>query len=302
MNELHDTIGPFDPEAELRQQEEDGEGIDSSRYAWPDCDICKGTGYVDVTEAGVALPRPEMCGCVRERQRRHACEQLIFKLFGPDGARMTFLNYNPGSSEGPKPMKVMDLKLNQAALQGCLNYYTHFDKFRARGVGFALQGEPGCGKTHLATATLIALIKLLSTTDKLFDAFYLSVPEMLDKTRKRFDNPEEEDVIEHAKRAEICLLDDIGAEYHRDSARSGMSWVDERLYVILNARLQNNLPTIYTTNLDKKELETMLDRRIVRRLNDKTAAFYPVRHNPAALKAGEDPELRRLLTEMPGKK
>ncbi len=247
--------------------EEDGDGgIDSGRYARPDCPHCQGSGYIAVDDGG-AFPRQDLCGCVVEGRRRHACELRIRALFGHGGARMTFNAYDPGDSEG-----------NADALAGARKYVEHWPQMRTDGLGFCLYGTWGCGKTHLATATLIALIKRYhGHNGRMLTAFALSVPEMLESKRKSFDAPGGQDLIARASTSHITLLDDIGAE--RRKAESGMNWVDEQLYLILNHRLTHDLPTIFTSNLKPRELSDCLDGRIFRRLRERTLAFWPVEAN-----------------------
>lgn len=230
------------------------------------------------------MPRHDLCGCVREGQRRAACEVAIAARFGAGGRDMTFARYRTG-----------DDSFNQTALHGCQNYVKHFPRMRAEGAGFALLGPPEGGKTHLAIATLIALVKRWSNTDGgLLDVCALSVPELLRRTKKRWDDSGAVDPIEQAMHADVLLLDDIGAEYHR-AQDQGTSWVDEQLFLILDHRLQNKLPTLFTTNLKKSELERggVLHPRVVRRLDTKTLAWWPVRRVAGAAQADED--LRNLL-------
>jgi DNA replication protein DnaC len=249
------------PETEAGLEAE-GHGVDSLAYALEICEHCGGSGYVSVEDGG-RFPRQDICSCVLETRRRHAVEVRLQHLFGDGSRQMTMQAYQPGNS----------LK-NRDAYGGCLAYVEHFPAFQASGVGFALQGPYGCGKTHLATATLIALVKRWpSRQGTLLAPYATSIPELLRLTRKGMKTAEMEDVIEKAMTSDICLLDDIGAEYHRESGE-GMSWVDEQLYLILDYRLGENLPTIYTTNLRRSELARLLDARIVRRLHTKTATTW----------------------------
>lgn len=257
---------------------EDGvEGLDVEAYADPNCERCGGEGYIAESDGG-ALPRQHLCPCVLEGRRRASSESRITSLFGSGGAKMTISSFKTGG-----------LEENELALSCAKNYVQHWPRFSEEGAGFALQGQPGCGKTHLATGTLIALIKRWNVKP-----FHLSVPEMLRLARKRFDDPQTADVLDQAMTAEIYLLDDIGAEYHRQG-NEGMSWVDEQLFVILNHRLTHGLPTLYTTNLSQRELRERVDERVSRRLATATLAFLPLLPVPEAQQAS--PELKQLLLQ-----
>lgn len=245
-------------------------GIDSIKYAYPKCEFCQGTGYVTIEDGG-QFPLSQICGCVIENRRRHVAKIQIDKAFGLGKRSMTFSKYNPGN-----------YKQNQQALQGCINYVKNWEAFRDAGIGFALQGTYGCGKTHLATATLISLVKKWSMADgQLLRPYSIATPLLFRLARERFENPKNEDVIAKAMNADILLLDDLGAERHNNSEDSAnMSWVDEQLYTILDWRISNNLPTIYTTNCKASELARDFDPRVFRRLQTRTAAFWPIKEVP----------------------
>lgn len=251
------------------------EGLDVQAYANPDCPECGGIGYI-AEEDGGALPRQHLCSCVMEGRQQAAAQTRIESLFGKGGARMTISSFKTGGIEE-----------NELALACAKNYVQHWPRFQEAGLGFALQGPPGCGKTHLATGTLIALIKRWNIRP-----FHLSVPELLRLARKRFDDPMTADVLDRAMTTDLYLLDDIGAEYHRMGA-DGMSWVDEQLFVILNHRLTQGLPTIYTTNLSQRELRERVDERVSRRLTTATLAFLPLLGVAEAQEAPAD--LKQLL-------
>lgn len=268
---------------------DDESGLDTERYARPDCPVCAGSGYYPMDDGG-ALPRHLLCACVPEGRRRHACETRIRVLFGEGGSKMTFKRYGlpPGHA-------------NTAALEGARAYVKNWPSFREAGVGFCLMGPAGAGKTHIATATLIALIKKYPGRDgKVLNAFHLSVPEMMRMSRKRMDDKSTADVVELAMMAEICLLDDIGAE-RKVRTDDNMSWAEEALFDILNYRISHSLPTLFTTNLDYATLtgdegrtRGALDPRIVDRVKRQTAVFYQTQRVEG--KAEPSSALRELLT------
>ena len=57
-----------------------------------------------------------------------------------------------------------------------------------------------------------------------------------------------EDINDEVKKTEVLVLDDIGAESNNDWIR------DNILQVILQYRMQENLPTFFTSNLTMLEL------------------------------------------------
>jgi DNA replication protein DnaC len=262
--------------------EDSFEGLDVQALALPDCPRCAGSGYISEEDGG-ALPRQYLCPCVLASRQQAVASSRVETIFGTGGARMTVSSYQTGGMEE-----------NELALACAKNYVQYWPRFKEEGAGFALQGPPGAGKTHLTTGTMIALIKRWDVKP-----FHLSVPEMLRLARKRFDDPKTADVLDRAMTADLYLLDDIGAEYHKDHG-GGMSWVDEQLFVILNYRLTQGLPTIYTTNLSQRELRDRLDDRVSRRLATATLAFLPLK--PVQQAQQSSPELKQLLLQGDGSK
>jgi len=65
--------------------------------------------------------------------------------------------------------------------------------------------------------------------------------------------------MDSARRVHVLILDDLGAHNYTE-------WTRNKLYSIINYRLNNNLPTVITTNLDLAELEEYLGERTTSRI------------------------------------
>ncbi|MBN1889176.1 MAG: ATP-binding protein [Thermoflexales bacterium] len=107
-----------------------------------------------------------------------------------------------------------------------------------------LIGANGRGKTHLAAAVVNALL------DCGEPAFFEGVPALLDWLRDGYGEQSAEDFasrLARVKQAPVLVLDDLGAESSGRDER--VSWAEDKLYQIVNDRLENRLPTVYTTNL-----------------------------------------------------
>ena len=136
--------------------------------------------------------------------------------------------------------------------------------------GLYLNGNFGCGKTYLISAMLNELAK---RGRKVAIVYY---PEFLRSLKETFgDNLEYQSRFNTIKEAELLLLDDIGAEVVTEWNR------DEVLGPILQYRMEQKLPTFFTSNLTIQELEEHLSiatrevdrvkaRRIIERINQLT--------------------------------
>ena len=110
--------------------------------------------------------------------------------------------------------------------------------------GLYLTGNFGCGKTYLVAA---AFNEMAKKGTKVAVVYY---PEFLRELKENFDDFSYN--FNRVKRADLLLLDDIGAETVTNWNR------DEILGTILQYRMQEGLPTFFTSNLTIEELEDHL--------------------------------------------
>lgn len=108
--------------------------------------------------------------------------------------------------------------------------------------GLYLHGNFGCGKTYLIAATLNTLAK------KGYKSAIVFWPEFI---RHGFDE-DFKNKFDNLKKCPIILIDDIGAENLTAWNR------DEILCPLLQYRMDLNLPTLFTSNLNLEELEQHL--------------------------------------------
>lgn len=131
--------------------------------------------------------------------------------------------------------------------------------------GIFLTGSFGSGKTYLISALFNDMAK---RNVKCAIVYY---PELIRDLKASFNSKNYSEKFDYIKKSKMLLLDDIGAENVTNFNR------DEVLGPILQYRMEQNLPTFFTSNLTLEELETNLSitssgvdsikaRRIVERI------------------------------------
>lgn len=111
--------------------------------------------------------------------------------------------------------------------------------------GIYLSGNFGTGKTYILSALFNELAK------KKVKSAIIYFPEFLRNLKSSFTTDYEEQMLA-IKRVSLLLIDDIGAENLTSWSR------DEVLGPILQYRMQEKLPTFFTSNLNLSQLEEHL--------------------------------------------
>ncbi|NMA51219.1 MAG: primosomal protein DnaI [Mollicutes bacterium] len=124
------------------------------------------------------------------------------------------------------------------------DFYDNYDQSKIN-KGLYLHGSFGSGKTFLLAALLNELKEQKGVRYELI--YY---PELLRNLKNDFSLVDNK--VSYLCNVEILVLDDIGAEKVTEWGR------DEILGTILQHRMNNNLTTFFTSNLNINELETRL--------------------------------------------
>ena len=201
------------------------------------CPVCEDKGFVN----------GKMCMCQKKILRSLAYNRLCSK-FPLD--KCTFnnfdLKYYPDNGDDITPYQRME-----TVLDFCKNYA---DDFSHNSPSLLMYGETGLGKTHLSLAIAGTVIKNGG------GVIYASAQNILNKLEdEKFGRSENENTLNSLIECDLLILDDLGAEFSTQFTVSA-------IYNIVNSRLLGGKPTIISTNLSMKQLETVYTKRTASRI------------------------------------
>lgn len=237
-----------------------------------------------------AVKKMEICkDCTKEGDELRDCDQqrvVITKVKEDDKWRATsedclfFRGISPGGcSKGNNYRHLLWVKNLISVMVGQRYKDKNFDNFiltesnkkaymaatkfieeikrNERPKGLLLTGGTGSGKTHLSVAIIRELFDLGNLKED--NCRFIVVPELMHDMRESYRTGEECRNYSRAKTSFLVIFDDLGSEKPSE-------WVREQMFLLINYRYNNCLPTIITTNYDIEELEEKLSKRVVSRL------------------------------------
>ncbi len=202
----------------------------------PQCTVCGGSGWKEVTREGVsAVAR---CECVRPP----AAEDLMHQSGIPPRFEHTgFDNFSAGRRQD-NPVEHDHLI---SAIANAKRFAADYLPNNEQGYsGLILQGPTGVGKTHLAVAVLRELMQ------RGFEGFFFDYQSLLKQLRSAYDvagGDEHRVVSGRVYDADVVLLDDLGAERYSE-------WVEDTVTALINHRYNSRKAIIATTNLPIPQL------------------------------------------------
>lgn len=127
--------------------------------------------------------------------------------------------------------------------------------------GLFITGPVGAGKTVLAAKLTMDYIKEVCITNEIVDAGFITVPNILRNLRAVYSGHlTEKEVMRPLEETRWMVLDDLGVEKTSE-------WNLQILYELINTRYENNLVTIFTSNLSLDDIAQKLGDRIASRIS-----------------------------------
>lgn len=204
------------------------------------CCNCKDSGYVDGT----------MCNCLKTLIKKITYDNL--NKLSPLSLS-TFESFDINLYPDKNSSDGVNVKMHmEKVFAFCKNYASTFCNHSEN---LFMQGATGLGKTHLSLAIANAVINLGH------NVIYVSAPNIISKLEKEhFSHHFQADETEkHLVECDLLILDDLGTEFQT-------SFSSSTIYNIVNSRIMYQKPTIISTNLSVKEIQTAYSKRLVSRI------------------------------------
>lgn len=202
------------------------------------CRICGGKRYFGNKQFVV----PTLCECQskilndklklkKERERIEEFKRLQdVSLIGT-----RYLNVSFNSLDYDRPLDFLN------AVQRCKKYCKNWLTISQQGLGIYIYGDTGVGKTVLTACIRNYLI------EKFVPVLFTSFIKISEKLRQIYaSGGNEEAFITQLSKIDLLIIDDVGTELVSKNGES--SWMQEKIYDIINGRYINRKSTIFSSN------------------------------------------------------
>lgn len=230
------------------------------------CPECKGSGKISIfkTIEGYSYPVEFLADCpvCKGGQSQRAEIRKSFSNIPQSyyQSRLKDFDWNIYRDKDSQPVKMTSKKL---FVDG---FIEKFEEIRREGKGIYIYSRTkGSGKTFLASCICNELIDRYAIKTRFVRATdILNIAQSGDKSSP---DEYEKNRLKIYSECELLVIDDIGQK------KTGLEWLSEELFKIIDDRYTKKLVTVYTSNLRINELE--IDDRIIDRIN-KTAIEFPL--------------------------
>lgn len=208
----------------------------------PECSICQDRGVIIIDGE-----KARVCDCVKQAHRKL---RYAHANISPEIQNHRFEDFQLKYYTGEHHQRARRV-LNDAR-QFANDYLDNPHRS-----GLLITGDVGSGKTFIAGAITNYLLK------ECVQVLFLVVPDFLDTLRATYSKggveEDEAALIRAARQVDVLILDDLGVHNYTP-------WTCNKIYSLLNYRMNYRLPVVITTNLDLFEIEKHLGKRTTSRI------------------------------------
>lgn len=227
--------------------------------AYSECPVCSGTGYEIFIDEHEAMPG-EKAEYVRKCSRCNGATDTYSQVI-KERANIPAAFYNDDMSRFNRNIyvdtdgKAIDISKQMKLVD---SFIEDFQKWEREGMGlYIFSGMKGSGKTFLASCICNSLISKYPMVTK-----FVSAPNLIELSQQgvngKYATQYDRDPIELLCNCKLLVLDDLGAK------TGGIDWQNDLLFRITDARMQQKLVTIYTSNIEMENLN--FDDRVTDRI------------------------------------
>jgi len=241
-----------DPKLTPQNDGKNGNQNNRQGFSVQKCSLCQDRGII------VKDDEASPCSCMKQKSFLNRFKNAHFtkEMLDCNFEKFNFEYYNRNCIDRVKNISYFDSAMIAfKAAQTFVSDYlqdSHTD-------GLLFTGQVGSGKTYLACCIANALM------DRGVSVLMVVVPDLLDEIKATYDQCRsgsdfsEQQLLDSARQVEVLILDDLGAHNYTE-------WTRNKIFSIINYRLNNRLPTIITSNLSLKELKEYLGERTTSRI------------------------------------
>lgn len=187
------------------------------------------------------------CKCYKSLEERKKIEKALRNAHTPE----KYLDASISNFQLDKYTKKDTQAAAAYAKRFAAKYVEKFPEISKQGKGIYFYSMvKGSGKTRLAISIGNALFKKHQVS-----YIYKTATEIFDEITATFNTDRStSDVVDVFKKAEVLIIDDIGVEETSNRRKERNVWKENTMTGILDYRMDNNLITIFTSNITIDEL------------------------------------------------
>ncbi|MHC8517024.1 ATP-binding protein [Sporosarcina sp. ITBMC105] len=251
---------------------------------------CDGSGFIWIKdwskrhEKNVMDECKKECDCYQQQRK----QREIDKKLDLSGIPLIFSKATVQSFDTSLYKVDENRKIAEIAKKAAVNFVENYPIMKEHGKGLYLYSQvKGSGKTRLASSIANALVKLYAA-----DIAFIKSADLISQVKKTFGSKETNaaDVVGTFRKVELLIVDDL-------ALKGATSFEEGILYDVMDYRLENNKPTIFTSNVTIEGLENIYPGgRVNKRINKMAMEIYMPEESIRDLEADtENAEFEKIL-------